>query len=124
MLNQATTLLDGRMAGGAPGAMMHGGGHGMFLFGGLGSVVSTVVIVLVVLWVVNNWSRIKGWFGNAMASVKQGISTPATSAQSPLDVVQMRYAKGEISKEEYETMRGVLSGEGTPIPVTEAPANS
>lgn len=123
MLNQATTLLDGRMAGGAPGMMMRGGGHGFFLFGGLGGILSTVVIVLIVLWVVNNWAKIKGWLSNAAASLKQGISTPAASAQSPLDIVQMRYAKGEISKEEYETMRGVLSGEGTPIPVSEAPAN-
>ncbi len=58
MVAQMTTLLDGRMGGGAPGAMMRGGGPGFFLFGGLGSIVSTILIVLVVLWVVNYWAKI------------------------------------------------------------------
>lgn len=122
MLSPMTLLLDGRMGGGAAGMMMRGGGGG-FLIGGLGNLLSTVLIVLAVLWVVKNWTQIKGWLNNATASLKNSVSSATNSGPAPLEVVQMRYAKGEISKEEYETLRNDLSGEGTPIPVSEAPAN-
>lgn len=122
MLSQMTMLLDGRMGGGAPGAMMRGGGHGFFLLGGLGQLLWTVLIVLAVLWVVKNWSKISAWFSSKASALKSGGAP--SNAQTPLEVVQLRYAKGEIGKEEYETLRSDLSGEGTPIPVTEAPANS
>ena len=40
---------------------------------------------------------------------------PAAATQSnPLDVLQMRYAKGEINREEYLTMSSDLNGAGAP----------
>ena len=125
MFSQMAPLMNGKMGAGAE-MMMRGGGHGGF-GGGLGSVFSTVIIVLAVLWVVKNWDKISAWLKNTFSSLKKSVATAATtssSGQAPLEIVQMRYAKGEISKEEYETLRRDLSGEGTPIPVTEAPAGS
>lgn len=121
MLSQMTTLLQGRIGGGAPDMMMRGG-HGFFLLGGLGNLLWTVLIVLVVLWIVNNWSKITGWFSHKASALKS--SAPVTTAKTPLEVVQMRYAKGEISREEYETLRRDLGGESQSIPVTEEPAQS
>ncbi len=50
MFSQMAPLMNGKMGAGAD-MMMRGGGHGGF-GGGLGSVFSTVIIVLAVLWVV------------------------------------------------------------------------
>lgn len=37
-------------------------------------------------------------------------SGPAQSRQTPLEILQARYARGEISREEYEQMRRDLEG--------------
>lgn len=69
------------------GGMM-GGGIGMILFWGL-------VILLIVLAV-----RGVGGFG--------GKSEPPSP--TPLQILQERYARGEIDKEEYEERRKALGG--------------
>jgi len=104
---------EGIMRGGPGG---HGGGG--FLLGGLMSVLWTVLIVLAVLWVTRNWSRIKEYAQRTASSL-----TPSSSAasQAPLEILQIRYAKGEITREEYEAIRRDLAGEPAPAP-TAAPA--
>lgn len=80
-----------------PGGGMMGwggyGGYGMGIFGGLfmllfwGLII--VGLVLVVRWL---WDR----------------GRPATSGQSgeaPLDILKRRYARGEITKEEFDRMK-------------------
>ncbi|MBX3016103.1 MAG: SHOCT domain-containing protein [Caldilineaceae bacterium] len=96
------------MARGGPG-----GFPGGFLLGGLMSVLWTVLIVLLVLWVTQNWSKITGYFQRTATSLKS--STP-TAVQAPLEIAQTRYAKGEISRAEYETLRRDLAGEPLPAP--------
>ena len=102
---------------GAQGLMRGGpGGHGApggFLLGGLGSILWTVVIVLAVLWVTRNWDKIKDYVSSKAASFK---SSNASVAQVPLKILQTRYAKGEITREEYETIRRDLVGEPAPAP--------
>jgi uncharacterized membrane protein len=96
--------------------MMHGG-PGFFL-GGLVHVVWTALIVLAVLWVVRNWSWISGSLRRSVSSIQLG-SQAASVAQTPLEIVQTRYAKGEITREEYEAIRRDLSGEApaaAPVP--------
>jgi putative membrane protein len=121
MLSGMTLLLDGRMAGGAVGHMMRGGMGGGFFLGGLFNLLWTVLIVLLVLWMVRNWSKITAWGRNTASSLRSS-GAPTASVQNPLEVVQLRYAKGEISREEYLAMRRDLGGEE--ILVTAAPANS
>ena len=39
-----------------------------------------------------------------------GPTKPAQNDQTPLELLKARYARGEISREEYEQMRGELAG--------------
>ncbi|MEZ4728714.1 MAG: SHOCT domain-containing protein [Caldilineaceae bacterium] len=88
------------------------GGFGGFFLGGLMSVLWTVLIVLLVLWVTRNWSSISSSVRRAASSL-QTSSAPA-GTQKPLEILQTRYAKGEITREEYETIRRDLTGEPAP----------
>jgi putative membrane protein len=111
MQSGLTFLLNGPMGNGPAGQMMRGGHMGGgFLFGGLMSVLWTVVIVLAVLWVTRNWSSIKGYMQRTASSLQSSTASSAT-AQAPLEILQTRYAKGEINREEYESIRRDLVGE-------------
>ena len=68
-----------------------GGGLGMILFWGL----IILVIVLVVRGLVGTGSR---------------RDSAASSEKTPLQILQERFARGEIDKEEYEERRKTLSG--------------
>jgi putative membrane protein len=119
---QATMLylLNSPMGNVAAQGLMRGGpgGHGGgFLLGGLMSLLWTVLIVLAVLWVTRNWSTIKENIRRATSSL-QSSSGGATS-QAPLEILQTRYAKGEITREEYETIRRDLTGQPAPTPAAE-----
>ncbi len=68
-----------------------------------------VIILLMILF----WALIIGgaiWLVVTLSRGRQGGSMPqgssnAVAAQTPLDILRMRYAKGEISKEQFEQMR-------------------
>ncbi len=106
-------LIEGPLGAGAAGNMMRGGRGGGFLLGGLMSVLWTVLIVLAVLWVVRNWPKITSYVQRTTSSVQ--TSSPVVAAtQTPLEILQTRYAKGEINREEYESIRNDLTGEAPP----------
>jgi len=68
----------------------------MMFFGGW-MIIVWVLIVALIVW-------------GVIALVKRGSSTSDTSQKhDPLDTVKERYAKGEISKEEYEEIKKNLS---------------
>ena len=87
------------IAGYGPGMLGGGmmGGFGGFELNPLGAILSFVFWVfiiggaaLLVVWLVRNTGRSSG----------------ATSGgESPLDILKKRYARGEISKEQYDEMR-------------------
>ena len=66
----------------------------MLLFGGL--------VIGLFVWLVMVLLR------GAAAPPSQNAGT--TPSQQPLDIAQQRYARGEISKAEYEEIRNGLSG--------------
>src|SRR5262249_31588391 len=113
MLSVMSYLLDTPVAG--PMGMMARGGHdgggfGCFV-GGFMTAICAAASVLAVLWVVRNWSSAKNPVKNFLARA----GAPAVgNTQTPLEVVQMRYAKGEINREEYEALRRDLTVEATP----------
>jgi putative membrane protein len=106
-MNTAMTLLNNMLADGRMGPMMRGGG---FFFGQLMELLWTILIVLAVLWVVRNWSSITASLRRTASSMQPSSAAPVTP-QTPLEIVQIRYAKGEITREEYETLRRDLLGE-------------
>ncbi|MBI4536398.1 MAG: SHOCT domain-containing protein [candidate division NC10 bacterium] len=84
-----------------PGAGMMGwggyGGYGMGILGWLFMLLFWGLIiaglVLVVRWL---WDRGRS-------------GTDSASGEAPLDILKRRYARGEISREEYERMRQDLA---------------
>jgi putative membrane protein len=74
--------------------MMYGGGMmgGYGVIGLLFNLAAVVGIVLLVVWAVKRFS------GGA------GVSNQPGGSQSPREILQARYARGEITREQYQQM--------------------
>ncbi len=110
MMGFAMTLAPHLSAGAGPGmmggyggmgGMMRGFGAQGFPYNPVGSILTLAFwaliiagIVLLVIWLVRNVGR-------------SGLSSP--SSNEALEVLKTRYAKGEITKDQYEEMRRVLA---------------
>ena len=70
------------------------GGWGFPLMGGIGMLLFWLLIIGGVVWLVQAAARGAG---------PSGLSAP--TSESPLDILKRRYARGEITKEQYEEMR-------------------
>jgi putative membrane protein len=81
---------------GGHGSGMMGWGQG---WGWLGILLMVIVWALVILGIV----ALVRWLWTA------GPRRPAGHAESPLDILKSRYAKGEINKEEFEQKKKDLS---------------
>lgn len=67
-------------------------GWGAMMFGGLGMLLFWGLVVGLVIW------GVRGLAGSSGPA-------PGSSPPTPLEILQARYARGEISREEYETIR-------------------
>ncbi len=77
--------------------MMGGFGGAGMLFGGLMMLAFWVLIIAGAVWLV--WTLARG-----------STNAPGGQAsQTPFDILKARYAKGEITKEQYETMKRDLA---------------
>jgi len=86
--------------------MWYGNGpHMMWGFGWMGLIMWFVFLILVVGIAIALWRTIGG--GRA-GSVRED----APARESALEVAQRRYARGEISRAEYEEIRTVLAEAG------------
>ncbi len=84
--------------------MMGGFGFGGMLFGGLMMLVIWLLVIGGVIWLVVTLAR----GGRIVNSAPSNLGGPVPG-QTPLDVLNMRYAKGEITKEQYDQLRRDLS---------------
>ncbi len=89
---------------GGYGNMMGGFGFGGMLFGGLLMLLFWVLIIGGAIWLVVTLVR-----GNQGASNSHSSASAPLGGQTLLDVLKMRYAKGEITKEQFEDMKRDLS---------------
>ncbi len=86
--------------------MMGGGGFGGFGgFGLIGTILNLVVTVAVIIGIV--WFVI--WLVRRAGVNGLGALSLASAGQSPRDIVQARYARGEITREEYQELLADLS---------------
>jgi putative membrane protein len=79
--------------------MMGGFGLGGMLFGGLLMLGFWVLVIVGVIWLVATLAR-----GSSASAPGTNTAAPA-AGPTALDIVKARYAKGEITKEQYEEMR-------------------
>lgn len=98
------------MGGGMMGSGGFGSGFGSFgLAGGLIGLLFNVVIliglVLLVIWAVRKFSgpTNSGWQSNSPQS------SAIDRSLSAREILQTRYAKGELTREEYQTMLSDVS---------------
>ncbi|MEZ4675735.1 MAG: SHOCT domain-containing protein [Caldilineaceae bacterium] len=115
-------FLDGWLGGGR----MMGMGRGFFFFpGGLFTLLSLLLLIALLIWAIRVWSGSRqtpvpvgtdagSWGTGAPAAAPSAIVTPVattsatTMAQTPVEILQMRYAKGEVTRAEYDTIRADL----------------
>lgn len=86
--------------------MMHGGWHGfgglmgMGGYGWIGLALNLTItiglivgLILVIIWLIRR-----------LRSEGPGVSTPMLSGPSPKEILQARYVRGEIDREQYQQM--------------------
>ena len=80
---------------------MDGGFHwGWMLFGGLMMLLFWGGLIALAVVIIRSFNR----------GGSRPANNDAPSQKTPLQIVEERYAKGEISQEEFETIRADLSG--------------
>ena len=80
--------------------MMGGAGLGMLGIGVLIMIAFWVLIIGGVVWLVVTLAG-----GSRGQATSQPQMYPPASGQTPFDILKARYAKGEISKEQFEEMK-------------------
>lgn len=86
------------------GNMMGGFGWGGMLFGGLLMVLFWALVVGGAIWLVVTLAR-----GGQNATSAPTTAVTPLGGQSVIDIVKTRYAKGEITKEQFEEIKRDLS---------------
>ncbi len=84
--------------------MMAGFGFGGMLFGGLLMLLFWVLVVGGAIWLLVSLAR-----GSQHPVGSYSSSSASLTGQNVLDILKARYAKGEITKEQFEEMKRDLS---------------
>ena len=93
--------IDGGMMGGMMGGTGFGAGFG--LIGMLFNLIIIVGIVMLVIWAVRQFSS-----NGQSSSFMSQQNNPSTDA-TPREIVEKRYARGEINREQYQEILSDLS---------------
>jgi len=88
---------------------MMGFGMGMWGLGALVMLAFWVIVIGGAVWLV--MTLVRGNQPHAAMNPPQALISPPASNQTPFDILKMRYAKGEITKEQFDEMRRDL-GDG------------
>jgi putative membrane protein len=72
-----------------------------------------MVPMMLLFWVVPIALVVWGMSASGMVHVRGGQRQPAVR-ETPLEVLERRYARGELSGDEFEAMRRRLTGRATP----------
>ena len=99
LLSTLTTAAAADQGNHPYGPHMWGGGGWMGWFMGPVMMIATIAIAVAVVVLVVRWL---GGLGHG------SMHPPALPAKTPLEILQERYARGEIDKEEYEERKRVL----------------
>ena len=83
-----------------------GWGVGNWLLKGFGMLLFWSLVVGGIVWLVRNTSSIRSATERAGVGLDKPAGTARASAQ---DILDERYARGEISDEEYRTRRDILA---------------
>jgi len=82
---------------------MHDGwGWGM-VFGGIWMILFWGTLIALIIWGVNRWGK-RGGSGGGSNGGSSG-SGGNGSKQTPLDIARERYARGEITREQFEQIK-------------------
>ncbi len=87
--------------------MMRGFGMRGFVLGGAFGLGWLVLLVRLLVWavIIGGVIWLAGWVAS---TIRQPIAVP-TARESPLDILKMRLAKGEINKQQYDQLKQDLS---------------
>lgn len=80
-------------------------GWGTTMFGGLGMLVFWVLIIVLVIWAARSFGRSDR---DSTLPDRNTDLQPGSSQLTPIEILQGRYASGEINREEFETIRDHL----------------
>ena len=80
-----------------------------FGMGGLGIASIIYVLVIALFWGLVIAALVLGIRWLIRADQRNRVSPPPPASETPLEVLQHRYARGEIDEEEYERRRKTLT---------------
>ncbi len=82
---------------------MMGFGMGMWGLGALVMIAFWVIVIGGAAWLV--LTLVRGNQPQPATNQSNALVTPSAPTQTPLDILKMRYAKGEITPEQFEQMK-------------------
>jgi len=89
------------------GGMMGGLGGSYSLIGMLLNLVITIAVIGGLVWLVI-WA-VRQFSSNRQGSSLLGQQSNRTAGETPREIVEKRYARGEITREQYQEMLSDLS---------------
>jgi putative membrane protein len=92
-------MMGPRMMGGYGMMGSYGGGYGFGMMSPIGGILSVALLALIVAC---------GAF--LVVSLLRGAGQRTSPTESALDILKTRYAKGELSKQQFDEMKTALGG--------------